>query len=111
MAEQVAIMIPKLVVALGIPARRFLGRVGGHPVWASSATFEDLDAESGGQAMLQFGARSVVGVALMHPSYREVNLRARPRTHLGVRGPEAETTLLAGAVRLAADPLLTKPPT
>lgn len=100
LTEQIRVMKPRALVALGTPSRRFLaGLSPGMRSWRARK-LEDVDAA--GAAVLRgitIGGVSLNTAALVHPSFgqRHVGVRRYGRTGSPLEGATAEAAMLGDA--------------
>jgi uracil-DNA glycosylase family 4 len=102
MAEQIRVVRPPLIVALGLHVPRFLARLTWAPIgWRDATSWADLNDR---QAVLRGvvftrAGHPVTLVALTHPSYRWRNVPNR--RYRGLEGDEAERQMLDDAVSVS----------
>lgn len=100
---QLNVLRPRLILTLGVPAFRFLGRLGeGIGDWAKTATFTALDLKGPVRAatgLVRSYSHSTPVVALIHPSFRPANVWRR--NFQGRKGEEAETAMVNEGISLS----------
>ncbi len=93
--KQIAVQQPRLLLVLGLEVVRFIAPLSPQlDVWLDASNWGSVDAAGPVKHQVRFGdgtARMIV-VTLLHPSYRELNLKLR--SYRGRTGDEAELTML-----------------
>jgi hypothetical protein len=100
--EQLIMMQPSVVVALGTPVRRMLARLSPSlaAAWPGAARLRDLDARGAGlvyPAVFDGVARPAAAVALTHPAMRHASVARR--RYRSLSGAVVEVHMLREAVR------------
>lgn len=105
LAEQIAELRPRLILALGTFVPRFIASISSDlAAWRRCETFRELDKSGPLKRDVHFGTRgrATTVVALVHPSRRGPNvLRRRYRGRIG---NEAELALLREALDISREP-------
>jgi hypothetical protein len=104
--EQLTVQRPSLIIVMGLPASRLLGRLSTNlEDWAEANGFADLDASGPVRPHLCFpNVDNVhpVAIAITHPCMRNSNVRHRK--YRGLVGADAERAMLSSAIATVPRP-------
>lgn len=91
---QLELIKPKLIITLGVYAPMVLARLTDQlAVWRNSFSFKRIDNQNASiQRNANFGTFTATCIALVHPCYRQLNVKFR--RYQGYQGEEAERQML-----------------